>query len=430
MFFGLIGEKMKFKPQHKKILQNLEINDTNPGTLLHDFQVMIDIFHKQEQTLTAGHQIPLKLLGEINNRLKNPVELALKRPQQKSYPRIEGLYLVLRASGLTSINATGKKPVLIFDEDWLQQWEAFSSIDKYCHLLEAWMVRGYDEILGGRETNRWGVPRNLEKTISGFNQIPVNGFEPESYTEFKEQFNFYPETYNLGLMNLFGMVNIEDAKSLDGQGWNVTKVERTKTGEALLAMLYEVMYKKLYVNRLENNQDSVFETETDESPRSFSILKPHLQQYFPQWQKTIEIKHREKPQGVFTLKVSPGKYWSAHIRIGSQQNLDSFAMAILRAVGFDNDHLYKFTLKTRFGSMLEINHSYMDEHPSTTETTLADLYLKPGSTMTFIFDFGDWWEFNIVVEEHNPDENTKKIEILSTKGKAPEQYPNWEDFEE
>ncbi|MGH9903869.1 MAG: hypothetical protein ACRD68_18830 [Pyrinomonadaceae bacterium] len=31
--------------------------------------------------------------------LKKPHRIGLKRPQQKSYPRVNGLYLLLRASG-------------------------------------------------------------------------------------------------------------------------------------------------------------------------------------------------------------------------------------------------------------------------------------------------------------------------------------------
>lgn len=283
MFFGLMGEDMELKPEHKKLLQNLKIDDTHPGTLLHDFQIMIDVFHEKKHTLTPKYQIPLKLLGDINGRLKNPIELGLKRPQQKAYPRIEGLYLILRASGFTSVDETGKKPVLLFDEDWLQQWDAFNPTEKYCHLLESWFTRGYEEILGGRK-NDWGVPRTLEKTISRFNRIPEEGVKLKSHNDFKHNFSFYPEIYNLGLMDLFGIVKIYDAKPVEGQGWNVTKVERTKQGEALLAMLYSIMYNKLHIDDFEDEDDDLTETESDESS-SFSVLKPHLQEYFPQWQK-------------------------------------------------------------------------------------------------------------------------------------------------
>lgn len=95
MFFGLLGENIEYKPEHKKLLQNLTIDDTHPDTLLHDFNAILAVFHEKEQTLTKGHQIPLKLLEVINQRLKNPIEVRLKRPQQKSYP-------VLRACGSSS----------------------------------------------------------------------------------------------------------------------------------------------------------------------------------------------------------------------------------------------------------------------------------------------------------------------------------------
>ena len=40
--------------------------------------------------------------------------------------------------------------------------------------------------------------------------------------------------------------------------------------------------------------------------------------------------------------------------------------------------------------------------------------------------FSDWWEFDLVVEDYQPDEKTKKTEIISTTGEAPEQYPDWD----
>jgi hypothetical protein len=45
-----------------------------------------------------------------------------------------------------------------------------------------------------------------------------------------------------------------------------------------------------------------------------------------------------------------------------------------------------------------------------------------------VFDFGDWWEFNVVLESiDEPDPKLKKAKVIDKKGKAPEQYPDYDE---
>jgi hypothetical protein len=69
----------------------------------------------------------------------------------------------------------------------------------------------------------------------------------------------------------------------------------------------------------------------------------------------------------------------------------------------------------------------MDEGPFTSEMRIGDVPMRAGQTMTFLFDFGDNWEFDVTLEQVDPDRVTKKAEILESHGEAPEQYPNWEE---
>lgn len=49
--------------------------------------------------------------------------------------------------------------------------------------------------------------------------------------------------------------------------------------------------------------------------------------------------------------------------------------------------------KNRFGARASAHHPYMDEPPFTTDVQVGDLPLQPGATMTYLYDFGDHWEF-------------------------------------
>jgi hypothetical protein len=48
--------------------------------------------------------------------------------------------------------------------------------------------------------------------------------------------------------------------------------------------------------------------------------------------------------------------------------------------------------------------------------------------MEYLFDFGDNWEFQLQLEEIKSDRRSGYGEIIASEGKAPEQYPDWEEY--
>jgi hypothetical protein len=72
------------------------IDANGSGTNFHDFDALLKMLKDSPFQLTPRHQLPLRALPEINARLTHPLELGLKRLQQKSYPHIQGLYLLVR----------------------------------------------------------------------------------------------------------------------------------------------------------------------------------------------------------------------------------------------------------------------------------------------------------------------------------------------
>jgi hypothetical protein len=63
------------------------------------------------------------------------------------------------------------------------------------------------------------------------------------------------------------------------------------------------------------------------------------------------------------------------------------------------------------------------------EVLVGDTPLKVGQAMTFVFDFGDWWEFEVVLERVDPGMSLKKPVVLEAHGEPPDQYPGWDDEE-
>lgn len=98
MFF--LREVRNLTAAHKRTLQQQAIDENSPGVILRDFDTLIDFVGEKGLQVTGTHLRPLKLLKPLNGRLTQPLELGLQRPQQKSYPQINGLFLLLRATGL------------------------------------------------------------------------------------------------------------------------------------------------------------------------------------------------------------------------------------------------------------------------------------------------------------------------------------------
>ena len=118
-----------------------------------------------------------------------------------------------------------------------------------------------------------------------------------------------------------------------------------------------------------------------------------------------------------------------HIAIDGEQTLDELAAAIIDSVEFNSDHLYDFSDRNFYGTVETIRHPFMEEAPGTSKAQVGQISLRIGQLMTFLFDFGDQWEFDALLEAVEPDQVIKTALILETQGDSPEQYPDsdWDD---
>jgi hypothetical protein len=177
--------------------------------------------------------------------------------------------------------------------------------------------------------------------------------------------------------------------------------------------------------RLELDEDELKEAS------AFGALQPLLQPFFPEWRGSLEIPKAALVNGLYIFKVSLGaKVWR-RIAIPAALSLDDLSHAILRAYDFDDDHLYQFSYRDRFGVTVQVKHAYLEETPSTDETAVGEIPLRPGASMEYLFDFGDEWRFDVRLERiDSADSRIKKPKLLEKHGEAPPQYPNMEEDEE
>ncbi|MBA3534986.1 MAG: plasmid pRiA4b ORF-3 family protein [Ardenticatenales bacterium] len=401
-------EIFEWTAEREKRLREAVIDQNGPGTILHDFEALLDYIREQDIELTASFQLPLRILSEINARLVHPLKLGLKRPQQKSFPPIHGLYLLVRASGITRVEESGSKPRLIVDATVYQGWCALNPTEQYATLLETWLLRGKPEIIG-----EWGgglyAVENFRKWLGFASRVPKEGIQASQSQDIDDKVRYGLGWYNLGLLYLFGLIEIQ-------QGWRIESIQRTPFGDALLAVLHHKLHDVL---------EGIFALEDDETFPP-GILQPVLQPYFLHWQNNLSIPKWEFREGTYTFKVSLGRMWR-RIAIQANEALDALAAIILDAVGFDDDHLYRFSYQNLCGAMAHINHPYLEEGVRTDEVLVGDVPLRVGQSMIYFFDFGDNWEFIVTLEEVDPQKKVDKPFILEGEGEAPEQYSFWDD---
>lgn len=408
------GANLSLTRRYKRLLRKLTITMDAPGTILHDFDAILTYVKEQRLRVTGTHQLPLRSLAEINARLVHPLELGFQRPVQKSFPPIHGLYLLLRASGLTYLDESGSKPFLIVDEDLYQMWESLSPTDRYCTLLEIWLFRASDEIVGERSLS--GLPLSFQKWIDFFARLRRDS--PAAFAD-RASLSYTPGWHNLGLLTLFGLIDVRSGPPVKGEGWRIEEIRRTPLGEAMLALLFVEFFQ---------NIDRVLALSMADSIIQPGVLQPVLQPYFPEWQHTLPIPTDEDyfRDGIYVLKVALWDDCWRRFAVPGALSFDNLASAILDAYAFDPDHLYHFCYETRFGTQKYLTHPYMDEGPYASEVAVGSIPLREGQTIEFLYDFGDQWEFDVTLERMDPvDPQLQTIKLLASEGEAPEQYPRW-----
>ena len=328
------------------------------------------------------------------------------------------------------------------------QWEQLNPTEQYFNLLEAWLRLGRPEMVG-EKGSLWAD--SLAKCIQVWKELPVKGHR---YNLKKPQDIFLMgigrEFYQLALMDLFGLVEVE-IPTRPIAPWCPAAIRHVPFGDAVFTLLTDNLLETILGRRLpaleiddqedEDEEDGEFDDQEDEDedgefddreegawklPR-FGVWQPIFQPYFPSWQKNLMLPERQARKGTFVFRVSLGEIWRL-IAMPSHKTLNDLVHVILRSVKFDDDHLHEFTFRDRMGATLRVNHPATNEPPYSDEVRIGTLPLEPGQTMELTYDFGDNWPFTVKLERiEPPDDKRKAPRILESHGKAPQQYPHWDD---
>ena len=135
---------------------------------------------------------------------------------------------------------------------------------------------------------------------------------------------------------------------------------------------------------------------------------------------------------VFRVSLSPKVY--RDFEILSAKNLYDLGSAIVRVFGFDFDHGFGFYSKLS-GRIFDSPVKYElfadmgeSEARSVEQTQIVEAFPTVGAKMTFLFDYGDNWQFRIeAIGQNRKEPAVRYPRLLKAIGEAPEQYPGADD---
>jgi hypothetical protein len=405
---------LKLTKEQEQLLREQTIDQNQPGSILRDVTTILD-FIGPTGVKSAGkyNLLPMDALPELDNRLSHPLHLPLKRPQLRSHPYLQGLHLVLRATGLLQVSGTGEKMQLVVPAEIRERWQQLNPTEQYFALLEGWLLVGRSEMVGEYEDRFGGCLLNC---LMAWRGLPAEGLKSDpNRRESLRLPHLYGAQYQLALMDLFGLVQVEHATK-PVVPWAPGSVKHVPFGDALFTLMLSKMVDDRYLPG-----------EGEGETRGFGQLQPIFRPYFPQWQASWVISTAEAREGIFVFRVSLSKSVWRTIAIDARDTLDNLMDCILAAIDFDNDHLYEFSFRDRFGVAVRAVGPISEGELATAEVQIGDLPLDPGQSMNVVYDFGDNWKFTVKLERVDPPSKRRtKPKILESRGKAPEQYPEWE----
>ncbi len=383
----------KLTPQELKSLQSKTIDEDTP--IIKDFNFLIEyIQNHQVEATKKGNHFARKHLSDINKQLSNPIDIISKAPTQKSYPNIAGLYLLLASIGIVWFREEKRKKFFAINEKLLENWLSLNPTEQYFTLLEIWLYKSNPNMINEYRDN---LLRQCQMIITENSN--------------KRDILYLDTEYLIALMEEFELIEIKQAKAESTNSWNIKKITPTKFVQAL--------FKRLKTHELEiltSNQ--------------LGILQKKFQLYFPSLKQSLVYPEKTFTSGIFLFKIQlmQATVW---LEMDAEMNFEYFAEAILQAFSFDNDHLYRFEYKDISNRLQRVNHYHLDfdrDEKYCNEVKLGDIDIALKSTMLFLFDFGDTWEFYIVLEEIDEQRELSQPTIIKSKGTPPKQY-EWEDEE-
>jgi len=311
------------------------------------------------------------------------------------------------------------------------QFDKLNSYEKYCFLLETfWTKFDFMEII------RWGTDTSDQFTKTISESKPGQELVKGSFSKRADYDPLFSYLYVfVHYFSFFGFCSFQQlASTKNKQGKyedSISSINPTEFGVNICKILHQLklkLWNNPYLSIMEIN------TEDKNYPLTKLPFMENLKPVFPQNSLLTQVQPEElikAQKGNYTFKVMLEKSVWRKIKLSHKHTLEDLHLCIQEAFDFDNDHLYSFFMDGKRYSDDAYHSFFGDEPPFTDEAVIGKLDLYKGKKILYLFDYGDSWEFLVQmvdIDEH--EKEMKKPLITETKGDAPPQYGNYNDYED
>lgn len=399
---------------------NLEDMEKEAAVICGDFRVFCEYITKNKVKLAKKTgNIGKKDCFTLNTFFHVRKEFEKPTYFQNQYPTIDYFYYTAVKYKILEVNSPGTG--LQKGRNYQRFGEA-SLWEQYMLFLTVFL---FDGMFAGREDS-WYADR-----VTDMWQIYVDSFMEWVDTEKpgtgcrcrisgKSRIEYFssldlitPYMEELGLIKVWKRPDIEERNR--GNYWEIealplldlifdlyenTDIEEAVDTDAMVHCAYEAFMKKLMSKN-----------------RQVGLLK------------LFEDSAAQNSEQIIDLEVSV-RYTDCIriIRMNMKQSLYDLHWMIQKAVAFNADHLFEFTVGRGMMKRTYVLSEFMNsarELP-VEETSLSDLELCRGQRFTYLFDFGDMWWFDIKVLEIR-EGAVETPGVIKAVNDAPSQYPDYEE---
>lgn len=399
------------------------------GTVI-DFDTFCRFVDERKPVLSSRKEVLGKnSLFELNAQLLCQKDVTAPKFMQESYPVVDLIFNLALAGGLFIKTGDAKGNIQLEGTSRKKEYETLNNFEKYCFLLEVFWTE-----IDLTETMRWDNP--IQQLVNAFSRAKKGQELVKGSVLRRDDFDivFSYQSVFVHYLAYFGLCSFEqivsEIKKLTKYDDSISKIIPTEFGINLSKILGKLKLTLWNVPYLEicgiYIKDEGF-------PLTKVPFRKHIEPLFPLGMVINSVTRQavEVKEGNYTFQVMLEKSVWRKIKLSHNHTLHDLHLAIQDAFDFDNDHLYSFFMDGKRYSRNAYHNPFGDEEPFADEAVIGELGLYLGQKILYLFDYGDSWEFKVLLNEIGESETElEEPEIIESKGEAPPQYPDWDDYDE
>jgi hypothetical protein len=373
----------------------------------------------------------------LNNKMATPVVVTKNRPTQKDFVCLNVFFYIGLGAELFTIQQGRKGPLLHIQPERMQLYHAMNADERYGFLLQSfWCYLDWEMAFERRPSFEIG---QLFETLEKGGAQKKFSFESSG----RPMMTSKVLAELLRAFGLFEYTLSTNANWHNNTYIGINTLTLTECGQKILPPLCQERPAYLWGNLDPYMTRSKIERiygpldPKEELPLELMDFFAVFKSAFPDWTITTRLYPitQEAITGELTLKVLLAPKCYRVIRISAAVTLEDLHLAIQKVFDFDNDHLYAFFLNGitnyKAGNVFSDPRGNVEEpeYPAHL-VSLGEIGLYPGKELLYLFDFGDNWQFLIqvlAIENTSEIDSSNIFKLIESTGKAPEQYPEWEE---